>query len=386
MMPAPLRALLRLFGSVKLAVVLLVILLILTYLGTVAQVDHGLWAAKRRYFESWLILEEIGGTPLLPLPGGYLTMLLLFINLICGGLLAMRWRWSKAGVIITHIGIVYLLFAGFVTHRFADEGGLNLYEGEESAEFISYHEWEVAIRHRTDEGMVGEQVIPHGVFVHDDHSVTCSGAEVPFTLTLADFIDNAVPERDGSGVDGWRLRPLERDTQDERNRAGLRATVTFADGSERVGLLWGDPTSAPFALTADGRDYIIELRRRRMDLPFVIKLEDFHHEFHPGTGMPREFRSDVVVSSIIDGERIDQAVRIEMNQPLRRGPYVAFQASYGPQGRTLGPNEPMFSGFAIVRNPADQWPLYATIVIAIGLCWHFGAMLLRYVRREVSAR
>ena len=174
--------------------------------------------------------------------------------------------------------------------------------------------------------------------------------------------------------------------ENERNRGGLSATVTAADGTIHHGLLWGEMGSAPWTVTIDNTTYGIELRRRQIDMPFQITLNDFHHEFHPGTGMAREYRSDVVVSSIIDGQRIDSDVRIEMNEPLRRGPYVAFQASYGPQDRAVGPNEKMYSVFAIVRNPADQWPLYACIVIAIGLCWHFGDMLIRYIRREVQQR
>ena len=47
------------------------------------------------------------------------------------------------------------------------------------------------------------------------------------------------------------------------------------------------------------------------------------------------------------------------------------------------PGERMFSVFAVVRNPSDQWPLYACIVIAAGMLMHFGRKLLRYVRSEV---
>ena len=120
------------FSSMKLAVVLLLILFVLTFLGTIAQVDHGLHAAKVRYFESWGIIEWLGPVPV-PLPGGFLTMLLLGINLVCGGLLTMRWQLRKAGILITHLGIAYLLFAGFVIHKFADEGGLILNEGDSAS-------------------------------------------------------------------------------------------------------------------------------------------------------------------------------------------------------------------------------------------------------------
>ena len=42
-----------------------------------------------------------------------------------------------------------------------------------------------------------------------------------------------------------------------------------------------------------------------------------------------------------------------MNEPLRDGGLVLYQASWGPVGRA-GPATPLFSTFAVVRNPADQ--------------------------------
>jgi hypothetical protein len=37
-----------------------------------------------------------------------------------------------------------------------------------------------------------------------------------------------------------------------------------------------------------------------------------------------------------------------------------------------------------VRNPADQYPLYACIVIATGMILHFGRKLTRYIRVEAK--
>ena len=37
---------------------------------------------------------------------------------------------------------------------------------------------------------------------------------------------------------------------------------------------------------------------------------------------------------------------------------------------------------AIVNNPADQWPLYSTIIIALGLTIVFSEQLIRYLWRQ----
>ena len=50
----------------------------------------------------------------------------------------------------------------------------------------------------------------------------------------------------------------------------------------------------PLLVTAGGRKWAIDLRKKRRTLPFTITLTKFHHELHPRTGMPKVFRSDVV--------------------------------------------------------------------------------------------
>ena len=66
-----------------------------------------------------------------------------------------------------------------------------------------------------------------------------------------------------------------------------------------------------------------------------------------------------------------------MNEPLRRKGYTLFQTNWGPQDV---PNpQRLYSVFEVVRNPADQWPLWSCLVIAFGLLWHFSSKLIRYI-------
>jgi hypothetical protein len=88
------------------------------------------------------------------------------------------------------------------------------------------------------------------------------------------------------------------------------------------------------------------------------------------------------VTKIEDGR--EQKLRIQMNEPLRHGGLVVFQSNWGPQD--AGPNTPLFSGFSVVRNPSDHWPIAACAVIAIGMLMAFGQKLRRYVRSQAAKR
>ena len=53
-----LRVAAGILGSMKLSVVIVVLLGLLTWLGTLAQVDKGLYEVQKDYFESWLVVFE----------------------------------------------------------------------------------------------------------------------------------------------------------------------------------------------------------------------------------------------------------------------------------------------------------------------------------------
>ena len=100
-------------GSFWLAIALLVNLFLLTWLGTLEQVEKGINAVQGEYFESWLVLAKMGPIKLL-LPGGYVTMGLFVVNLFVGGLVRIRKTKATVGIIIAHLGIALMMGGGLV--------------------------------------------------------------------------------------------------------------------------------------------------------------------------------------------------------------------------------------------------------------------------------
>jgi cytochrome c biogenesis protein ResB len=173
-----------------------------------------------------------------------------------------------------------------------------------------------------------------------------------------------------------RLAERDPETQAEQNIAGASlAIVEEVNGMRRTALVWG-AESRPYTFIAGGKAWAVTLRKERYPMPFAIGLQKFTKEDHPRSNMPRAFSSDVQVS---EGSTT-RDVRISMNEPLRDRGLVVYQASWGPSNAM--PGQRLFSTFAVVRNPADQGPLYACFVIAAGLLYHFSRKLLRFVRLE----
>lgn len=395
-----LRSIFNFFASYGFASIILFLLLLLTLFGTLDQVENGLFSASKKYFESFIVVQDIGPIPVL-LPGVYLLMVLLFVNMLCGAILRAPKEWKRPGMLIAHGGIMFMILSGFVTYEYSQGGHMTLFEGESDDHFESYYDWQITITELgtgTDrkQWIIADDTIAR---MKSGDSRTFEAAELPFALLLEGWQENAtprpVPPGIAAGIDGVMLQPLERDPEAERNIAGAFATVMpkdIADPAQmtnphaetggvemQTGLLWG-LASAPWVVNADGKRYAIDLHHVRYPVPFRVTLDKFTHAMHPGTGMASSFESDVTVN---EAGR-DRGVNISMNDPLRHKGFTFFQASWGPQN--AGPNQPLFSTFAVVNNPADQWPKYSCYIIALGLLIHFGQKLLAYLRNENKQR
>lgn len=373
------------FSSLWLSCVLLVLLGLLTWLGTLYQVEHGLFAAQVKYFDSLFLIHQAGPVAI-PLPGGTLVMGILFVNLVCGGIVRMRKTKATVGILVTHVGILMLIAAGFVKAYYSEDGHVTLYEGQRSNLFESYHHWEVAITEPLPSGEVRESVAAQEDFfaAGPGQPALLRTAGLPFDVEISRFYPNCdvfpkgpMVGSDVPVVDGYFLqaRPLEKDN--EANVAGAYVTLVGRDGKRREAILHGQ-SRAPLNVEYDGRRFGVALRREQWVMPFTVALEDFEKEDHPRMMMPKSFSSDVVVVE----EGSERKVKISMNEPLRQEGLVIYQASWGPSNAR--PGDRLFSTLAVVRNPADQYPLYSCIVIAIGLVMHFSMKLAKHIRHEAE--
>jgi hypothetical protein len=382
--PRWLLGLVDVLSSFGLSCVLLIFLALLTWLGTLEQVEKGLYDVQSRYFESLYVIHRAGPVPF-PLPGGMLVMGLLTVNLIVGGIVRIRKGAATVGVLVTHVGILMLLVAGYVKTYHAEDGHTTLYEGQSSNVFRSYHRWELAIFQQLDDRRLREIVAPQEAFIRHEGAEPAKlvSGELPFDVELRWFTPNAnvlpkgpMVRPTSPVVEGFVISPLPVEKDNERNLAAVIATVVDKAGGPAQEAILDGFARQPWTVRVAGQTWGLELRREQYQMPFTVELDDFRKEDHPRLNMPKSFSSDVTV--IADGT--ERPVRISMNEPLRRDGLVLYQASWGPSNAR--PGDPLFSTLAVVRNPSDQYPLYACIVIAAGLVLHFSRKLLRHIRSQ----
>src|SRR5262245_15410349 len=124
--------LIKIFTSLRLTVVLLAFGILLVFVGTVAQADEGLYQAQARYFKHWFVLgiTMFGHKIPIGLPGGYLIGTLLLMNLTAAHIKRFQWTWKKAGIHLTHAGVILLLVGQLTTDLFSRETMMHFAEGE----------------------------------------------------------------------------------------------------------------------------------------------------------------------------------------------------------------------------------------------------------------
>ncbi len=143
-------------------------LMVLLFVGTIAQKDIGLYQAVVKYFSSWIFWFGP-----IPLPGTLTTIAIIFVNLSFKFLFKSTWSWAKAGINITHLGVLLLILGGLITVLSMKEGYMIIPEGHETAYVYQYDE-------------LNQEVMIHKPPLF----------KLPFTLKLEDFQKELHPATD----------------------------------------------------------------------------------------------------------------------------------------------------------------------------------------------
>ena len=384
-----LERIVKFLASFKLAVFILCALLVLTWLGTLEQRFRPIVDVQADYFESMIVVSRTlgataedphGGFPI-PLPGAYLLLALLFVNLIVGGVIRMRKNASTYGILITHAGIAILLLAGLVEFHDSDKGTMRILPNGTKSWFESFHDWDLSLMSYEEDGGAREWIIEQHDLPEPGESRTYIIKGLGVELVLDGYVRNADPRKAKSseqGVDGAVLAVLKTRISDPENHMpGIRARMRSVEGGEtKTLLLWGR-SKVPARADVGGHTLSLDLRRHRWQLPFSLSLDRAEMSYYPGTGMAKEYSSYVQMTEA--GASTD--IHVTMNEPLRHRGYTFYQHEMHTL-RTPIDGQKYATVFSVVRNPADSWPLWACVIIGIGLLMHFIQKLSRHVRAE----
>ncbi len=193
--------LIQFFSSLRLTVVCLALAMLLVFLGTLAQVDLGLYKAQNEFFRSFLVFwgPKTANWRIPVLPGGYLVGGVLLINLIAAHVTRFKFTRQKAGIWMTHVGLILLLLGQLGTDLLSRESTLHLREGEVKNYSEADRQAELAVIDTTDADSDKVVAIAQGLL---ERKTELRNSELPFAISVKRFIPNSVVEDRAASANG----------------------------------------------------------------------------------------------------------------------------------------------------------------------------------------
>lgn len=384
-------------ASLRLTVLLFTLAMILIFVGTVAQKDQGNWEVVNAYFRSLWLWMPIGIAGLkVPFVGGYTIGGLMILNLLAAHTVRFKLTWKRAGIVITHLGLILLILGEVLTGVFSVEWQMQLDEGGSANYAVDIREVELAVVDPSPEHYDAVVVVPQSVLASHAEGLAISDPRLPFDIQVLRWMPNSLiaglgmadPQlrRSNPATDGFGTMVIAASQPQATGVEGGQvdapsAYIRLSKADEVLGT-WlvslnaerlSDETRQP--VTVDGKTHLIELRFVRDYKPYTLTLIDFTHDKFVGTEIPRNFASEVRLVDPTVGE--DRTVTISMNNPLRHRPLnsrgeTLYQSGYIGDTTTI---------LQVVRNPSWLLPYIACAMVSLGLIVHFGVMLVKFVER-----
>jgi hypothetical protein len=379
-----LTVLIRPFASLRLTIVCLACAMFIVFVGTLDQVQIGVYEAQLRYFKSFFLYFTLPGSNFrIPyFPGGYTLGAVLLVNLIAAHVSRFKFTWKKSGILILHSGLILLLIGQLVTSIFEQESQIQLDEGQTKNYSESPYFDELAIIDQSKPDSDQVISVPAGRLVKGQTiSLPVDGLQ----LRVDESYENAAlispNQLPSPSYPHLRLGPMavavampKTYKQNERNQP--TAAVTLLKDNKPVGswaLSSGFPQPVQFKIGSD--PFAIVFRPKRYYRSFSITLEEFKHDRYAGTDIAKNFSSKV---RLVDpSAHENREALIYMNHPLWYSDLILYQAGFGNNDKT--------TVLQVMKNPSRLVPYIACGMMALGLVIQFGMHLVSFVRRRVIA-
>jgi ResB-like family len=384
-------------ASLKLTVVLMALSIGLVFVGTLAQVDDGIWTVVEKYFRSafvWVPLQlffprdwKVGGA--IPYPGGWLIGGVMLVNMTLAYFVRYNhFTWKRTGVYILHSGLVVMMASEVITGLYAVEGQMAIPEGESSNVVVQSRYYELAITSPDEDNptkYLNEVVIPASMLQKSKAHV--SDAALPFDVDVESYMKNSDLRKVGNGeknpadkgaglVHVAEPRAEVSGTAKKQTSDMPSAYLAFKtkDG-QPIGTYLVSLHLNPQPVTVGDKTYKVALRFKQTYRPYSVELIKFRYDRWEGTQMARNFSSLVNVHDPVNGDKDN--VLIKMNDPLRHAGETFYQQSFDEKTEQT-------TVLQVVRNPGWLLPYIACVLVALGMMIHFGMHLVTFTRRRVA--
>ena len=304
---------------------------------------------------------------------------------------------KRGGVVLLHGGIGLLMFGQLMVNLFAIEERMTIREGEAINYVQDIRGLELAVVATSDGAEDEVFAIPLTEkgkttrFVQSGKA-KADESQLPFDIEVVKFLKNSSSLREpaagepntataGVGLQ-YVVDSLKQNTGADSSGAVdvAAAYVKFIEKSSGKDLgtyLFSQVLTEQNhveKIVVDGKTYEASLRFKRTYKPYSIALKDVRKDDYPGTTIPKNYSSDI---QLTDPSRdFDDAIHIRMNEPLRYAGETFYQSGY-----RVDADGAEVTDLQVVTNTGWMIPYVACMLVVIGMLYHFGITLVRFLKR-----
>lgn len=378
--------------SLKLTVICLAFSMVLVFVGTLAQVDEGLYAAQERYFKSFFIYLETKTLWRIPIfPGGYLVGSILLINLLAAHAKRFQISRKKAGILMIHAGLILLLLGQLFTDILSRESALDFQEGQSKNYSQDFRKNELVLIDTSDAENDTIFSIPESRLRVGEK---LDEAPLPFSIRVHDYWQNAeivskqsrgaiVTKANRGAAKDYAVLALPPVTEMDRRDLPAALIEFFSEENSEEKSLGTWLVSAilkPQTISHNDKEYELALRFKRYYEDFSLTLLDANHDNYKGTDIPKNFSSRVRIENAQTKE--DREVLIYMNHPLRYEGLTFYQHQMSADEARMPAGVIPSSTLQVVRNPTWLTPYFACLLVGSGLLLQFVMHLTSFLKRQ----
>ena len=367
------------FASLRFTLALLGFSLVLIFAATLDQVNLGIWTVQEKYFRSFAVFARAGPLTVPLFPGGYTIGGLLLLNLVAALTTRLAWTSLRSGLVLVHSGLILLLAGELASGWWQRDFSVRLTVGETRSFAESPRDFELALTDTGDPAFNEVVAVPEALLAA---KTPVQHPRLPFRMTTrAHYPNSSLHPRTGDSP-GLASAGIGREVdaaprppaagRKERNTPSAYVELAGPEGALGIWLV-SPLLPGEQEFSHAGRVWRIALRPRRLKLPHSLTLLEFGHDRHPGTEIPRNLSSRLLVRDGGGGGPGHEVV-VSMNHPLRHGGLAHYQAGFADHDRT--------SILHVVRNPVRLAPYLAGGMMTTGLLLEFGCQLTAFTSRR----
>lgn len=313
--------------------------------GTLVQTDIGIYSAIELFFAA-KIIWFFG---VIPMPGGSLSLFLLFLNLVIK-LFSDSYTSSKIGTILIHIGILFFLFAAFFSTKLSNEGVMLVKEGDRVNFLISDSSYSLLFTNGIDTFSI--PIINNNSIINKK-TMRINALGKIFDLDVKRFYKNCDLDIVNDKKIFYKIKNRHTFPETEHDKAGVLILID----SNTYNVI------EDIKLPHSSFDNIeVKLIKSRVYLPFHISLLHFEKNVYLKTNMAKSYKSSI----LIDHRIMDMQYKfdIQMNKPFRFNGYTFYQTSF------IDENKIITSVFTVVNNPGNFIFYLGAFIVFCGLLCH----------------